>query len=482
MAALSQVTSLPLLLLLVGCADQVPQRRFPTEAEALLRGFQDTTPTVGAYDSLFQYFVLGWDTYRLPTGSGATYPGLPSQHGAGADRMEGFARLAPMVAAWLASGRPSSVEPLPGRDIDLSALLSAGILAGTDPKSSGYWGKIVDRDQRIVEASDVALVLWLTRHTMWPKLTAPEQAQVGRWLYQVNGKQVSDNNWHLFITFTNVVLEALGQPADRAAARQHYLRMKSFYRGDGWFSDGPLQAFDYYNAWGIHYQLYWLAQVDPSWDVAFIRETFERFLGSYRYLFGSKGFPIRGRSVCYRMAVPAPLIAAQSIQSRPVPADEARRALDQVWQYFIAHGAVRAGTTTQGYCGPDPRILDNYSGPASCLWSLRSLVLAFALPPTDHFWRARPGRSPVDTADVDVRIAAIGWRIVGEKGSGFVSIINADSLRDGSGHELHTAGPLQRLRERIFRRPFRPNNMAAKYRLPVYRGDRPFCGCTGAGR
>jgi len=182
------------------------------------------------------------------------------------------------------------------------------------------------------------------------------------------------------------------------------------------------------------------------------------------------------------MAVPAPLIAAQSLQSRPVPADEARRALDQVWQYFIARGAVRAGTATQGYCGPDPRILDNYSGPASCLWSLRSLVLAFALPPSDHFWRSRPGRSPVDTADVDVRIPAIGWRIVGKKGSGFVSIINADSLRRGSGNELHTAGPMQRLRERIFRRPFRPNNTAAKYRLPVYRGDRPFCGCTGSAR
>src|SRR5215216_5355984 len=104
MAALRQVTSLPLLLLLVGCTDPVPERRFPTEGEALLRGFQGTTPTVGAYDSLFHYFVLGWDTYHLPIGSGAAYPGLPSEHGAGADRMEGFARLAPMVATWLASG------------------------------------------------------------------------------------------------------------------------------------------------------------------------------------------------------------------------------------------------------------------------------------------------------------------------------------------------------------------------------------------
>jgi hypothetical protein len=470
-----------LMLLLAGCAAEAPPPtpRFPSDAESMLDGFRRTgEPSAGAYDSLFRYFLLGWETYRLPDGAGAAYPGLSSKHGAHADHIEGFARVAPMVAAWIFSGRPGAVDLPGGGRADLPALLRRGVLHGTDPESPGYWGAIADRDQRIVEASDIALALWLTRATLWETLTPPERSRVGRWLLQVNGKQVSDNNWHIFVAFTNVVLHALGQPADLGEARRHYLRLKSFYRGDGWFSDGPSAVFDYYNAWGIHYQLYWLARVDPSWDPDFIRDVSARFLGNYRYLFGPAGFPIRGRSVCYRMATPAPLVAGYAASPHAVPADEARHALDQVWRYFIARGAVRDGTVTQGYCGPDARVLDSYSGPASCLWSLRSLVMAFSREPSAALWTAAGGRSPVDTADVDVRIPAIGWRIVGRKGSGFVSIVNDDSL-GASKTALRSPDFVHRVAERVLGRPFRPANTKAKYHRGVYRGDRPFCGCPG---
>jgi len=475
-----RATSIAAQLGLSACAAEVPPPHFPVAAESLLEGFrQSDRPAAGAYDSLFRYFILGWETYRLQEGAGAVYPGLPSKHGAGADQMERFARLAPLAAAWISSGRPGSIDLYAGRSVDLGTLLREGVLAGTNPQSPAYWGPIADRDQRIVEASDIALVLWLSRHTIWQGLTGSERAQVARWLSQVNRKRVSDNNWHLFVTFTNLVLGALGQPADLDGARQHYVRLKSFYRGDGWFSDGPSPAFDYYNAWGIHYLLYWLNQVDPLWDPDFIQDASGLFLGNYRYLFGSAGFPIRGRSVCYRMAAPAPLVAGQLAHPHIVPADEARRALDEVWQYFIARNAVSEGAVTQGYCGPDPRVLDNYSGPASCLWSLRSLIVAFSQSPGTAFWTAKGGRSPVDTADVDVSIPAIGWRIVGRKGSGFVSIVNADSLDSGE-TALRSAGPVHHLAELILRRPFRPGNTGAKYNRALYRGDRPFCGCNEA--
>jgi hypothetical protein len=467
------------VLVVSACAEPTSPPRFPVAAESLLEGFRRSSyPSSGAYDSLFRYFILGWQTYRLPDGASAIYPGLPSSHGAGADQMEGFARLAPLVAAWISSGRPGKIELYNGFSVDLNALLREGVLTGTNPRSRGYWGTIADYDQRLVEASDIALILWLGRHTLWQGLTESERSQVGRWLFQVNGKRVRDNNWHLFVTFTNVVLAALGQPSDLKEARQHYVRLKSFYRGDGWFSDGPSPTFDYYNAWSIHYLLYWLTQVDPSWDPDFIRNASGLFLGKYRYLFGPAGFPIRGRSVCYRMAAPAPLVAGQLAPLHIVPPDEARRALDDVWRYFIARNAVSEGMVTQGYCGPDPRVLDNYSGPASCLWSLRSLVMAFSQAPGTSLWTARAGRSPVDTADVDVSIPAIQWRIVGRRGSGYVSIMNTDSL--GAGTALQSAGPVGHVAERIFRRPFRPRNTGAKYHRALYRGDQPFCGCNEA--
>jgi hypothetical protein len=73
---------------------------------------------------------------------------------------------------------------------------------------------------------------------------------------------------------------------------------------------------------------------------------------------------------------------------------------------------------------------------------------------------------------------AIRWRILGRRGSGFVSIVNADSL-DAGKTALRSAGPVHHLKERIFRRPFRPNNTPAKYDRGVW-GNRPFCGCNEA--
>jgi hypothetical protein len=476
-----------LLLPLLACSP--PEREFPTEANSLLDGFhRQSSPSAGAYDSLFRYFLVGWETYKLPEGAGAAYPGLAGKRGKVAERLEAFTRLAPMVAAWLSSGRPDSIQLWDGKSLELRAFLRTGVLAGTDPESPAYWGSIGDKDQRIVEAADVALALWLTRDKVWLGLTEEERARIGRWLSQVNGKRINDNNWNLLVAFTNVALHALRQPADTAQARRRYLRLKSFYRGDGWFSDGPSPAFDYYNAWGIHYTLHWLSRVDPGWDPAFIHEASALFLKKYRYLFGPGGFPIRGRSVCYRMALPAPLIAAQMARPVIIPADEARRALDVTWRYFIGRGAVRAGTVTQGYCGPDAEWLDNYSGPASCLWSLRSLVVAFAQRPSADLWTTRPGYTPVDTADVDMAIPAIGWRIAGRVGSGFVSIVNADSIFvppsriadrvvEGLKAILSRVHWLNVTAELIFQRPFRPENRAAKYNGAVYRGDRPFCGC-----
>src|ERR1019366_7266751 len=218
--------------------------------------------------------------------------------------------------------------------------------------------------------------LWLFGDGVWRQLTQTQQSNVVAWLRQVEGERGFDNNWHLFPVFVGALLNRLGVASDREDALRHYARFKDFYRGGGWFSDGPGQIFDYYNAWSIHYQLFWLNQVDPTWDPSFISQTRREFLETYQFFFGPRGFPIIGRSVCYRMAAPVALVFGQEYDSDIVTPGEARRALDVTWSFFIQHGGVRSGTITQGLCGPDPRILDNYSGPASCLWGLRSLIVA----------------------------------------------------------------------------------------------------------
>ncbi len=449
--------------------------RFPPERESLLEPFVTGIPTSEAYESLFRYFLSGFLTYRAPQGQAAYYRGLPSHHGQRVDAMEGFTRFVPLAAAWLHSGRRARIR-LADTTVDLVSLIRGGLLVGTDPGSPEYWGSIKDLDQRTVEAADVALTLWLTRDSIWDRLSPSARGRIGRWLSDGLVREGPDNNWHLFPTFVSLVLRELGQPVDLSPALRHYARLKTFYVGDGWFSDGPGRVYDYYNAWGIHYQLYWINQVNPAWDPEFIASSRREFLGSYKYLIGRGGVPIRGRSICYRMATPAPLIFDYASASSSTRAGEARRALDLTWTYFIRRGAVREGTVTQGYCGPDVRVLEDYSGPASCLWSLRSLIPAFAIPAHDSFWKGAADSLPIDRRSYRLRVNSIGWTIAGDAETGTTMLTADDSLPDSLTH-LQSQRRWTELKALLIGRPNRPRNETAKYDGGTYHSEPPFCGC-----
>lgn len=427
------------------------------------------------FDGLEAYFQDGFAAYKDETGSSASYPGLPSVHGHRTDSIEGFTRIAPLMASYLHS-RP---DPASRQAIQARQFLLAGWTHGADPRSKGHWGPIADNDQRIVEASDVALSIWLLKDSAWLELPPADRNNIVQWLLQVNRKQTPDNNWHLFVTFVNLVVSSLGYPVDLPEARRHYDRFRTFYRGDGWFSDGPGMRFDYYNAWGIHYQLFWIDQVDSSFDHEFITRAINDFARKLQYLVGPDGFPIMGRSICYRMAITSPLILAQKLSQHAQPSvrpGAARRALDATWRYFIANGGVDSGRITQGYCGFDPRVLDSYSGPASCQWGLRSLVSALYIAPSDAFWTTPEEPLPVELADYSLSFPQPGWTVVGHKPNRIV--IQATSSRGPI--PLAAENPLLILYDRATGKVHRPDNEAAKYGLREYRSDIPFCNCAPA--
>jgi hypothetical protein len=472
------ILTLALVFLRIDGSHGVAQYPFPRSADRLLEPFgADGPPSAADYDGLFLYFVLGFETFRKAGGVGAKFPGLRSEHGDTADRIEGFSRMAPLWGAWVHSGRNPRVALPIGRSADLVEVFRRGLLGGTSGESSEYWGDIQNHDQRICEAADIALATWLYRDTVWQAFRPAEREQVAGWLRQVNGKEIVDNNWHLFITFINVVLEKLGMKSDLRLARQHYGRLKDFYVGDGWFSDGPQPRFDYYNAWAIHYLLYWLQDVDPAWDRAFLTAAHDTFLFRYKYLLTPAGIPILGRSVCYRAAAPAPMIFAQRTGDGAVTPAEARRALDVTWQYFIRHGGVRNGNMSQGYHGVDARVLDNYSGPASCLWSLRSLVAAFHQPSDSDFWNKPAGRLQVENADFSFTIDSIGWTVFGNRANGNVEIYVRGNADNPVMQDFTIWSQFKTL---ITGSPHRPDNLQAKYARLSYSSRIPFCGCAQA--
>ncbi len=440
------------------------QLSFPARAEHLLEGFRKSRPDNEAYDDLVRYMALSWLTYRNQTGSGATFFGHPSWSGTDCDALEGFARMMPLFAAWCASGR-ATVISVEDQTLDLVDSYKRGLLAGTDPSASSYWGDMPGTsNQRIVEAADIALALWLMRDLIWSDFSDAEKAQIADWFAQAGGKKGLDNNWQLFFVQIDRVLTALGYPERIDNVRARYDRVKEFHVGEGWFSDGPGGHIDYYNAWGFHYALSWIDRIDPTWDAVFIRAAQTAFVAQFRYLIGPEGFPVLGRSIPYRMAVPAPLVAG--VEHELIEAGEARRALDCIWNHFITRRALRNGMVTQGFYKSDSRLIDPYSGPASSLWSLRSLVMAFYYPPEHDFWTAEPLPLPVERQDYAIYFDAPKWHVRGDKQTSEITLsLAANSQKSPA--KFASRSVIYQLKCFLGVAP-RPKNLGPKYDRHTY--------------
>lgn len=418
-------------------------------------------PTRESYELLVRYLLTGFLARSGPGFASARYRGLPSCNGTHADRMEGFSRLAPLLAACVRGGR-SSLETLDGRVVDLCALLGEALAAGSDPGAAGFWGALRDDDQRTCEAADIALAVWLARDLLEDVMTPPAYGRLLDWLAGGVERRVTDNNWHLFPATIATVLQALGQAVPEAAAEWRLKRIAAFAAGDGLFRDGAAGAVDWYNAWGFHYHLGWIEAIGAV-DLGVLGDMRRAAIPLWLRLIAPTGVPIFGRSLHYRMAAPAPLTIAAMLGGET---GQPRRALDLVWTHFTARGAVAGGGITQGYLGrADPKWVDAYAGPASGFWSLRSLIPVLALPAEHDFWTAAPAPLPVETGDYEVRCDALGATILGDEASGVVRIRRGRGVGSVRPERLTLRRQLAgRLRGYIAR----PANKAARYGLREY--------------
>ncbi|MBV9912033.1 MAG: DUF2264 domain-containing protein, partial [Sinobacteraceae bacterium] len=319
--------------------------------------FLQLTQGTRAYDELFQYFLTGFRSHASRGGSRVYYCGAASTAGHRLDGVEGFARTAPLFAAWLYSGRPTRVRSaLTGEEIDLVGMLRDGILAGVDRNSAEYWGDISGSDQRRVEAADIARILWLTKPLIWDRLSPRDRHEIVRWLMPASAFESPRNNWALFPIVISLVLAQL-QPQEFAAnqsiAGAQFAAYRRLYRESGWFSDPP-NGIDFYNAWAISYELFWINKLDPQLESDFITSAIASSGALTEHLISPRGIPIMGRSICYRTALPVPVLAAEHLDPT-AHAARARRALDAVWSHFLSHGALRDGSLSQGYYTTDLR-------------------------------------------------------------------------------------------------------------------------------
>jgi len=255
---------------------------------------------------------------------------------------------------------------------------------------------------------------------------------------------------------------------------ENYFEFKRNYLERGWFRDGPTGEIDYYNAWGIPYELYWIHLLDPHVDAAFMAQALNASGDLTAHLVSPAGLPMMGRSICYRTAVPSAIIAASFLFPSSISPGLARRAMDVTWRYFVGLGALRDGTLTMGYSETDPRIVDWYLGAGSCHWGLRSLTLAYMAEPSAPFWNTPYAPLPVEIHDYQVDLPRIGWIVSGDSVSKNIKITIPNN-HDRS-VKVRSYSEYNKLFEMIFRRVSRPENFDLKYKLSEYAAIPPFDG------
>jgi hypothetical protein len=318
--------------------------------------------------------------------------------------LEGFARMSVAWGAWL--GEPSNPTKVHTADgpVDILGLVVRGLLDGTDRSGSAWWGEVGDRDQRIVEAAELATGIWLGRRRLAAALGSEALGRVLDWLGGVDGRDVYDDNWVLFPSIVSAVRRSFGRPIADAQIDHGLEVMLARYRGDGWYADGGGHAFDQYTGWAVHWHMLLWSRIDGDRRPRtrrLVERRFRTYLAGIAPMFAADGSrPLFGRSLGYRFAAAAPFSLAALLGIDAVADDVSRRIAGGTVRRHLDDGALdpHTGWFRRGVAGERPEVLERYVSAGASAWAAHAFV-ALGLPAGAPFWRATEGPLAVELGD-----------------------------------------------------------------------------------
>lgn len=355
-------------------------------------------------------------------------PGVASWSGELSDGLEGFARTF-ILAAFRVAGEQGE-DPHGHLEFYRS-----GLIAGTNPDSAQPWPRIDVTRQALVEAASLALGLHLTRTWLWDTLSAAEQDQVVAWFMRSVGVVIPDNNWVMFKVIVQEFVASTGRGFSQEDISNGLARIEDWYLGDGWYTDGDGQHFDYYSGWAMQlYPIMWAQMAEArvpelaAAKLAVYTERLRSYLSSYVSFFGANGSPIyQGRSLMYRCSAASPLWLGEMLGVSPLAPGASRRMGSGALRYFIDGGAFdEQGILHGGWFGTFRPMVQYYSGPASPYWTSKGFI--GLLLPADHpVWTAEEAASPVETADSTAVLTAPGFLVSTTAADGIARLANHGS-------------------------------------------------------
>ncbi|MEJ2459602.1 MAG: DUF2264 domain-containing protein [Novosphingobium sp.] len=190
-------------------------------------------------------------------------------------------------------------------------LLRRAIAEGTDPAHPRFWGYPEGITQRSVEMAALGVMLLTAPEFGWKPFSAREKDNLVKWLETIQHVRLVDNNWLFFAVLVQEGLRRIGQGdlVDETLQKAYLDRLSSWYLGDGWYGDGPIQTIDHYGGFAFHFYALLYAHFSQNPDKALVtafRERASAFMEPFSYWFAETGETLmQGRSLTYRFATAA---------------------------------------------------------------------------------------------------------------------------------------------------------------------------------
>ena len=311
--------------------------------------------------------------------------------------LEAVGRTMAGVAPWLSLPDDNTQEGKQRKKLRLALL--KGIANAVNPRNPDCLD-FSKEQQPIVDAAFMAQGFLRAPQALWEPLDTATKSRIINNFKSLRNRAAYYNNWLLFSALTEVFLLRIGEEADPARIDIALKKMEEWYLGDGWYSDGPYFAMDYYNSFVIQPMLVdiYRTLVDVkkmgSKEYDLVLRRMQRYATFQERMIGVDGsFPPFGRSITYRTGAFQSLAQVALLGKYPegLSPGQIRSAMTAMHRRMFdsCSNLDPKGWLLLGFCGGQPEVADTYTSTGSLYMTTLSF-LPLGLSVNDPFWTNKP--------------------------------------------------------------------------------------------
>ena len=311
--------------------------------------------------------------------------------------LEAVGRTICGIAPWLELG-PDDTEEGKLRSQYINIVVK-GLKNGVNPQSPDHLMFDRRHSQPLVDAAFLAEGILRAPTQIWGRL----DQQTRDWLVSEwktsRGIKPYECNWLLFASIIEAALLEFTGECDMQRLMYGVNRFRNeWYKGDGWYGDGPDFHLDYYNSLVIHpmftetLQMLKKHGLDGADFLPTQTERHARLAAQLERMISPEGtYPVTGRSIVYRFGSFHALADAALLHILPASVSPAqvRCGLTAVIRHQLSQPRTfdPDGWLRIGYTGSQIRMSEDYINTGS-LYLCTAALLPLGLPANDPFWAA----------------------------------------------------------------------------------------------